>query len=168
MSPHGGTREHSRQLTAVQVARYCGVDLKTIHNWVNKGKIPFRRTAGRHLRFRPLDVVDFLRAYGMDLPDALRHVRLHVVVVDPDVETLAAVRRPISRRFEIAICPHVIDGLLAVAMHLPDVLVVGDVSPLDFPTIAARLHENEETGHVRVVPLGEHSSLRETLEALTA
>jgi len=29
----------SRVLSAVQVARLCDVDLKTIHNWANRGKI---------------------------------------------------------------------------------------------------------------------------------
>ncbi len=168
MSARAPTRARSRQLSAVQVARFCGVDLKTIHNWVNKGKIPFQRTSGRHLRFRPLDVVDFLRAYEMAVPDGLRQIRLHAVVVDPDVETLAAVRRSLSRRFEIAICAHVVDGLLAVATQLPDVLFVGDASPLDLPSIAARLPENEATSHVRVVPLGDPHGLRETLEALLA
>jgi excisionase family DNA binding protein len=168
MSARAPTQARSRQLSAVQVARFCGVDLKTIHNWVNKGKIPFRRTSGRHLRFRPLDVVDFLRAYEMAIPDGLRQIRLHAVVVDPDVETLAAVRRPLSRRFEVAISSNVVDGLLAVATQLPDVLVAGDVSPLDMRTIAARLEENEATRHVRVVPLGDPHGLREMLERLTA
>jgi hypothetical protein len=102
------------------------------------------------------------------MPDALRNVRLHAVVVDPDVQTLAAVCRPLSRRFEITLSSHVVDGLLAVAMQLPDVLVAGDVSPLDMRTLAARLEENEATGHVRVVALGDPHSLRVTLEALTA
>ena len=168
MNSGAETRTRARQLSAVQVARFCGVDLKTIHNWVNKGKIPFRRTTGRHLRFRPLDVVDFLRAYEIGLPDALRNVRLHAVVVHADVETLAAVCRPLSRRYDIALCSHVVDALLAVASNLPDVLVVGDVSPLDIRTIAARLHENEATSHVRVVPLGDPQGLRETLEGLMA
>jgi excisionase family DNA binding protein len=157
----------ARLLSATQVARYCGVDLKTIHNWVNKGKIACHRTAGRHLRFRPLDVVGFLRAYEMGLPDSLRNARLHVVVVDPDAETLAAVRRGLSRRFEVVVCSHVVDALLAAATLLPDVLVAGDVSPLDAATIASRLRENDSTRHVRVVALGDPARIRETLERLT-
>jgi excisionase family DNA binding protein len=168
MSPRESSRSRARLLSATQVARYCGVDLKTIHNWVNKGKIPCRRTEGRHLRFRPLDVVDFLRAYEIGLPDSLRQARLQAVLVDPDTQSLAAARRALSRRFDIVVCGHVVDALLAVAALLPDVLVAGDVSPLDVATIAARLRQNESTRHVRVVPLGEPQRLRETLEGLTA
>ncbi len=167
MTPRGDSRARSRLLSATQVARYCGVDLKTIHNWVNKGKIPFRRTAGRHLRFRPLDVVDFLRTYELGIPEPLRNARLHVVVVDPDAQNLAAARRVLARRFEVVLCDHVVDALLAVATQLSDVLVAGDVSPLDVATLASRLRDTDAICRVRVVPLGDPHRLRETLEALT-
>jgi excisionase family DNA binding protein len=156
-----------RLLSATQVARFCGVDLKTIHNWANKGKIPCHRTPGRHLRFRPLDIVEFLRTYELGLPDSLRSARLHVVIVDADAQALTAARRSLGRRFEVFAYGHVVDGLLATATLLPDVFVAGDVSPLDASTIASRLHENAVTRHVRVVLLGDPGALREALERLT-
>jgi excisionase family DNA binding protein len=168
MNLRDASRARGRLLSATQVARFCGVDLKTIHNWVNKGKIPSRRTEGRHLRFRPLDVVDFLRAYEIGLPDSLRHARLHAVLVDPDTQSLVAARRALSRRFDVVICGHVVDALLAVATLLPDVLIAGDVGPLDVATLAARLRLSEATRHVRVIALGDPQRLRETLEGLTA
>jgi excisionase family DNA binding protein len=139
-------------LSATQVARFCGVDLKTIHNWANKGKIPGTRTAGRHLRFRPLDVVDFLRAYEFGIPEALRSLRLRVLVVDADVETLATARRVLGRRFDVTTAAHVIDGLLAISAHPPDVVVAGDVAPLDAVTLARRLATLPPTRHVRGRP----------------
>jgi excisionase family DNA binding protein len=160
-------RARSRLLSATQVARHCGVDLKTIHNWANKGKIPCHRTTGRHLRFRPLDVVSFLRAYELGLPESLRDARLHVLVVDPDAQTCAAVRRALGRRFEVVACGHVVDALLLTATLLPDVFVAGDVSPLDVSAISARLRANEATRHVRVVALGDPARVRETLERVT-
>ena len=57
-----GVRE--KLLTASDLATLCEVDLKTIHNWVDRGRIAHFRTPGRHLRFRAADVADFLRAYG--------------------------------------------------------------------------------------------------------
>ncbi|MGB5413913.1 MAG: helix-turn-helix domain-containing protein, partial [Polyangiales bacterium] len=36
--------------TASQIARFCPVDLKTIHNWADRGRIAHFRTPGRHLR----------------------------------------------------------------------------------------------------------------------
>ncbi len=155
-------------ISATQVARFCAVDLKTVHNWANKGKIVGTRTAGRHLRFRPLDVVDFLRAYAFDPPDALRHLRLRVLVVDADPSALAVAQRALARRFEVTTADHIVDGLLAAATLLPDVLVAGDVAPLDAGELGARLHALGPTRHVRVVPRGDPARVREVVERLLA
>ena len=49
---------------ASQLARICGVDVKTVHHWVEAGLIPHFRTPGRHLRFRARDVIAFLQSTG--------------------------------------------------------------------------------------------------------
>ena len=64
-----GVRE--KLLTASDLATLCEVDLKTIHNWVDRGRIAHFRTPGRHLRFRAADVADFLRAWGYSVPREL-------------------------------------------------------------------------------------------------
>lgn len=64
--------------TAQDVARFCEVDLKTIHLWADRGKIVHQRTTGRHLRFRRNDVLRFLRGLGYPLPPELRDVRPRV------------------------------------------------------------------------------------------
>jgi excisionase family DNA binding protein len=61
-------------LTAPMVARICERDLKTIHNWVNKGKIDAFRTPGRHMRFTKDSVISFLRKQGFDIPEELIEV----------------------------------------------------------------------------------------------
>src|SRR6187200_3072584 len=58
-------------LTASDLAALCEVDLKTIHNWVDRGRINHFRTPGRHLRFRAADVVEFLLAWGYSVPREL-------------------------------------------------------------------------------------------------
>jgi excisionase family DNA binding protein len=58
-------------MTAPMVARICECDLKTIHNWVNSGKMNAFRTPGRHLRFTKADVVSFLQKYGFVVPGEL-------------------------------------------------------------------------------------------------
>jgi excisionase family DNA binding protein len=147
-------REARRLLTATQIATFCAVDLKTIHNWADRGKIRGWRTSGRHLRFRRLDVVDFLRAYGFAIPEVLRESRPRVVAVDADRDGLGWMRRVLTRRFEVTAFENVVDGLLALAQNDPDVALFGDVSPLDAQAVAARLRGVEATHHVRVVTLG--------------
>jgi excisionase family DNA binding protein len=145
--------EARRLLTATQIAAFCSVDLKTIHNWADRGKIRGWRTSGRHLRFRRLDVVDFLRTYGFSIPNALREIRPRVVAVDADPEGLVWMRRALARRFEVASFEHVVDGLVALVDADPDVALLGDVSPMDARAVAARLREVEATRHVRIVTI---------------
>jgi excisionase family DNA binding protein len=159
-------RGGGRLLTATQVARMCGVDVKTIHNWVGKGRIRGHRTGGRHLRFWPLDVVDFLRAWELGVPESLRSARLRVLVVDDDAAVLAACKRALSRRFELTTTDDVIEAIVTVATLQPDVLVVGDAAPLGLDHLARRLGSIETTRHVRVVPRGDVTKLRESVERL--
>jgi excisionase family DNA binding protein len=159
-------RGGGRLLTATQVARMCVVDVKTIHNWVGRGRIRGHRTGGRHLRFWPLDVVDFLRAWELGVPESLRAARLRVLVVDGDAAALAACKRALSRRFEVTTTDDVIDAIVGVATVRPDVLVVGDASPLGLDHLARRLGSIETTRHVRVVPRGDVAKLRESVERL--
>lgn len=59
-------------LTASRMAALCEVDLKTIHNWVERGKLKAFRTPGRHLRFVRKDAVAFLEAQGYTVPEELK------------------------------------------------------------------------------------------------
>jgi len=55
------------------IAEACSADLKTVHNWVEKGKAPANfRTPGRHLRFRAADVALWLAKHGYPIPDVLK------------------------------------------------------------------------------------------------
>jgi excisionase family DNA binding protein len=43
-----------------ELAVLCGVEQKTVHNWVARGMIPHFRTPGRHVRFLPAQIADFV------------------------------------------------------------------------------------------------------------
>ena len=127
--------------TAQDLARFCEVDLKTIHHWADAGKIPHHRTEGRHLRFRRNHVLAFLRRHDYPLHAELATARPSVFFAvangdrgdgdggptPPDDIAKKLSARFFVRRFESA---------LAAIAHLlagePDVLVVG----LDDPTWA--------------------------------
>lgn len=55
-----------------ELARWCNVDIKTIHNWVERGLLPAGRTPGNHLRFKPADVKALLERMGAPVPDIVR------------------------------------------------------------------------------------------------
>ena len=58
-------------LSTTQLGELLGVTRLTVHEWALKGKIPHRRLASNHMRFRPADVVKALRERGATVPAAL-------------------------------------------------------------------------------------------------
>jgi excisionase family DNA binding protein len=146
-------RAAGRLVSAQELARYCGVDLKTIHNWANKGKIEGIRTKGRHLRFRRLDVVDFLRSYEFPLPDALRAGSARVAIIDGAWGDLEALRKTLGRRFEVETFADPVEGLVRLGGFDAEVVVLGDVAPLDLRSVIGSLRMTDATRSARIVTL---------------
>jgi excisionase family DNA binding protein len=175
--------------TASEFADFCQVDLKTIHNWADKGEIRHFRTPGRHLRFRRLDVLDFLRKYGYPIPDELRAGKPKVVAIDDDPNVLAGIRRALSRRFDVTTFQDPFDALVAIGNLQPDAMVIDVEMPgLDGVRCLERLKVIDATSHIRCVVYssqtdqkraatdagaaefvlkGDTAGLREVLERLT-
>ena len=164
------------------------MDLKTIHNWADKGEIRHFRTPGRHLRFRRLDVLDFLRKYGYPIPDVLRMGKPKVVVVDDDPAALATLRRRSRERFDLTTFQDPFDALVAVGNLQPDALVLDVKMPgldgvrclerlaVDRRDVAHPLHrlldarrdeeERDRGRRLRLHQEGRSRELRDSLERL--
>lgn len=142
--------------TAADVARFCEVDLKTIHNWVGKNVLVHHRTPGRHLRFHRLDVIEFLRAYGYPVAEELRAVRPRVLLAYRESPQAAALKRALARKLEVIAYEDAFDALVSMVTAAPEALVL-DVSLLGSATARciARLRTNDATRHIRVVAIGE-------------
>lgn len=153
--------------TASEVARFCQVDLKTIHNWADRGEIRHFRTPGRHLRFRRVDVLDFLRKYGYPVPDVLKQGKPRVHVIEEDAGTVESLERGLSGRFEVTSFGEPVDALIAIGSDTPDVVVL-DVGgeKVDGLSCIRRLRSIEGTRHVRIVVFSSRADQRaEALEA---
>jgi excisionase family DNA binding protein len=138
--------------TASEVAKFCQVDLKTIHNWADRGEIRHFRTPGRHLRFRRVDVLDFLRKYGYPVPEVLKQGRPRVHIIDEDSSTLEGLERALSQRFEVRTFAEPVDALIAIGSDTPDVVVLDLTSGrIDGLSTITRLRSVDGTQHVRIV-----------------
>jgi excisionase family DNA binding protein len=117
-----GVRE--KLLTASDLAALCEVDLKTIHNWVDRGRIAHFRTPGRHLRFRAADVADFLRAWGYTVPRELSRATARAVMVVGSKESAAHVGRALGEGVPVRHAVHPYDALVFAGADPADVYVV--------------------------------------------
>lgn len=155
------TNPQPELFTASDVARFCQVDLKTIHNWADKGEIRHFRTPGRHLRFRRLDVLDFLRKYGYPIPEVLRMGKPKVVAIDGDPAILAALRKTLSKKFELTTFQDPFDALVAVGSLQPDALIFDVEMPgLDGIRCLERLRSIDATAHIRCIVFSTHDDAK--------
>lgn len=163
----GRDSETKELFTASEVARFCQVDLKTIHNWADRGEIHHFRTPGRHLRFRRTDVLDFLRKYGYPIPDSLLVGKPRVHLIDEDQPSLGHVSRALSGRFDITVFSEPVDALIAIGAETPDVVVLDPAGTrLDGVQCISRLKAIPNTRHARIVAFSADSdSRRAALEA---
>lgn len=142
--------------TASEVARFCQVDLKTIHNWAERGTIRHFRTPGRHLRFRREDVLDFLTRYGYPVPESLRAGKPRVVAIEGDGGRVEALRENLAERFEVTFFKDPFDALIAVGSVAPDALVLAldlHAQGVDSLRCIERLRAVPGTSHIRCVVL---------------
>jgi len=111
-------------LTASDLAALCEVDLKTIHNWVDRGRIPHFRTPGRHLRFRAADVAEFLKAWGYSVPRELARLSSKSMLVVGSKDTLGHVTRALGEGVPVRHAKHPYDALIFAGSDPTDVFIV--------------------------------------------
>lgn len=160
-------RKSKDLFTASQIARFCQVDLKTIHNWADRGQIPHFRTPGRHLRFQRPHVLDFLRKYGYPIPDELEAERPRVALLVNGMRTKDQVAAALDLSFEVTDYGDPVAALLQMGEHPPDAVVLAaDLGSLSGAEIISALKRGEHTSHVRAVLLaGDEADKQAALEA---
>ena len=153
--------------TASQIARFCQVDLKTIHNWADRGQIPHFRTPGRHLRFRRPHVLDFLRKYGYPIPEELESERPRVALLVDGHGGNGRMVSALRSTFEVVEYSDPVTALLHMGEQPPDAVVLGArLGPLSGAEIIAALKHGQATQHVRAVLLaGNEADRQAALEA---
>lgn len=153
------TRRPRDLFTASQIARFCQVDLKTIHNWADRDQIPHFRTPGRHLRFRRPHVLDFLRKYGYPIPDELDAERPRVALLIENALSKHEIVSELRKAFEVVDYPDPVTGLLQIGETPPDAIVLATkVGHLSGAEIIAALKLGTHTRHVRAVLLEDGGS----------
>lgn len=170
-----GLKHAALLYTAQDVASFCEVDLKTIHHWAERGKIPHHRTQGGHLRFRRNDVVRFLRAHTYPVPEELGAVRPQVALAPPPVPAQGTaswpssadeVAKKLAARFVVRRMPSAVVALAAAVADGIDAVVL----PLEDPSLGgartvAALKTAPETAWIAIAAVGEAVALEEARAA---
>lgn len=84
-------------LTTGEVAKHCGVNLRTVIRWIERGLLKAYQLPGRgDNRVEAQDFVDFLRANRMPVPEAFRALTRRILVVEDDAQVAGILRRSLE------------------------------------------------------------------------
>ncbi len=156
--------EKSKELfTASDVARFCQVDLKTIHNWAERGELAHFRTPGRHLRFRRGDVLDFLRRYGYPIPSSVVQERPRVMIVEANRALAKELADALENDFDLDLQSDPLRALLQLGSRPADAMVLGRLVDLDARHLVQEVKRFPQTRHVRIMIFGSHPQQRDAL-----
>jgi excisionase family DNA binding protein len=125
-----------RVLTTGEVAKYCGVNFRTVIRWIERGHLRAYQLPGRgDNRVEIEDFIQFLRANKMPIPEDFEDQNIRVLVIDYDSAMANAMSRVFKRKgYETLIAP---DGFFAGALlgtFLPHVVTLD----LSMPAISGR------------------------------
>ena len=119
-------------LTTYEVSRFLKVDLTTVINWCDQGKLKAYKTPGGHRRVDPKDFLYFLKEYRMPVPGEFEREMqggLRIVIVDDEKEIRRVVVKALQKHLPQAKFFEARDGFEAGMLILDQVpgLVILDL-----------------------------------------
>ena len=157
---------------ASQVASLWGVDLKTVHGWVESGDVEAFRTPGGHLRFRRRALLDLLRRFHMPIPTGLGPRRPVVLAVVPDAEMIAALAQSLGDGFDLISRNDPMEGLaeigtLCAGAGMLDAIVVALPAPgVDDERWVRAVRAHPDTKYGRIGVIGGDAAQQRSWQAL--
>ena len=86
-----------RYLTTGEIAEFCGVHFRTVIRWIEKGLLTAHKLPGRgDNRVKIEDMMDFLRANNIPIPDEFRQFQNRVLIVDDNAAMAASINRSLK------------------------------------------------------------------------
>lgn len=143
--------------TTYQVAKFLGVSLPTVVNWVNSGLLRAHRTPGGHRRIAHNDVIAFARANDYPIAAELSvkgSSRKKVLVVDDERDFSDLVREYLRMKgdLEVEVADSGFQAGFTVARFKPDLILMDLMMPdMDGFEVHRTLREDPETRHIPVV-----------------
>jgi excisionase family DNA binding protein len=98
-------------VTSGQLARLVGVNLKTIHRWLQSQEVQGWQTDGRHRRFHRTEVVRLLRRLKAPIPCTLAEAACHFIAVGFDTQPEL---EPYARAGQAVLCDGFFDAALVM------------------------------------------------------
>lgn len=172
-SPNTHTFAATSLLTSYQVGTLLQVNPSSVNKWIKDGRIPAYRTPGGHRRIRATDLMTFLTAHNMPVPQGLTVTpkSRSILAISDDPHIFDALKQNLTGdgSLQVTLATDGLDGLMRVGAESPDVVVLGPTrAPLDSLDICRRLRAAPKTHGVKIAVLLSPSSPLSEREAKLA
>lgn len=160
--------------TTGEIAEFCGVTLRTVIRWIEKGHLKGYKLPGRgNNRVLPHDLLEFLNQQNMPIPAELKNQpkRERVLIIDDDEAIARAIQRVVTRMklsneiafdgFEAGHKIHSFDpSLLLLDLQMPGI---------DGYKIITKLRDTEKFKDIKIIVVsGSNQSMLDKAMALGA
>jgi excisionase family DNA binding protein len=156
MARRKSTLEGPTYYTTYQVAKFLGVSLPTVVNWVKSGHLRAHRTPGGHRRIAHTDVVSFAQQNHYPLHElaAPPAKRRKVLVVDDEPDFAHVVKEYLALKggLEVEVAESGFQAGYTVARFRPDLILLDLMMPdMDGFEVHRMLRADPETHRVPVI-----------------
>ena len=146
------------------------VDPGSVANWIDAGLLKAHRTPGGHRRVKVDDLVEFLKAQGMPIPEQLEVAPIRVLVVDDEPPVTRMLSRAIKLRHPEYDVVEAHDGFEAgtlVASLRPDVVILDLRMPgMDGFQVCRQIKSKKATQRATVIAITAYASDESTQQIL--
>ena len=145
----------SKTYTTSDIARICDVYPSTINDWINGGKLKAYATPGGHHRITRENLLDFLSALKIPIPQDVQDVKTNVLIVEDDASLAKMLEKAFARDgrgFNAETCDNGIEALIRIGRTPPDLVILDLVLPkMDGAQICKILKSAPETRDVKII-----------------
>lgn len=90
--------QEKRMLTTGEIAKYVGVNFRTVIRWIERGHLKSFKLPGRgDNRITIAGFMEFLRAFEMPIPEEFQNTSRRVLIVEDDLAMANAIQRTLRR-----------------------------------------------------------------------
>lgn len=119
--------------TTREVGNFCGVDLTTVINWVNQGRLKAYKTAGGHRRIKLEDLKKFMNEFSMPFPPEFQDrngFKVLVITEDNEIQDIITQSfKEFYKNFRIRIAADAFEAGNKLTVFKPDIVILSLTLP---------------------------------------
>ena len=142
-------------LTTGEVAKYCGVNFRTVIRWIEKGRLKAHKLPGRgDNRVSVEDFIVFLKDNQLPVPKELStQDQQRVLVIDDEPSMALSIKRVLERSgYEVKCVSNGIEAGVALESFNPSVITLDLQMPkMDGYELLSFLNDNPQYSHIKVL-----------------